>query len=65
MGIEGAAIASLIGYSVMLIVALVALVRRRQLGFWGYLRPRRQDIPIARLRALATLRWASVRGIES
>jgi len=65
MGIEGAAIASLLGYSVMLVVALVALVRRRQLGFWRYLRPQRQDIPIARLRALATLRWASVRGIES
>lgn len=65
MGIEGAAIASLIGYSVMLIVALVALVRRRQLGFWRYLRPQRQDIPIARLRALATLHWASVRGLES
>jgi O-antigen/teichoic acid export membrane protein len=65
MGIEGAAIASLIGYSVMLVVALVALVRRRQLGFWRYLRPQRQDIPIARLRALATLRWASVRGMES
>lgn len=64
-GIEGAAIASLLGYSVMLVVALVALVRRRQLGFWRYLRPQRQDIPIARLRALATLRWASVRGIES
>jgi hypothetical protein len=49
----------------MLVVALVALVRRRRLGFWRYLRPQRQDIPIARLRALATLRWAAVRGIES
>jgi O-antigen/teichoic acid export membrane protein len=65
MGIEGAAIASLMGYSVMLAVALVGLVRRRQLGFWRYLRPQRQDIPIARLRALAALRWASVRTIES
>lgn len=65
MGIEGAAIASLIGYSVMLVAALVGLVQRRQLGFWRYLRPQRHDIPIARLRALATLRWASVRGIES
>jgi O-antigen/teichoic acid export membrane protein len=65
MGIEGAAIASLMGYSVMLAMALVSLVRRRQLGFWRYLRPHRQDIPIARLRALAALRWASVRTIES
>jgi len=65
MGIKGAAIASLIGYSVMLFAALVGLIQRRQLGFWRYLRPQRHDIPIARLRALATLRWASARGIES
>src|SRR6185295_19061895 len=65
MGIEGAAIASLMGYSVMLAMALLSLVRRRQLGFWRYLRPHRQVIPIARLRALAALRWASVRTIES
>ena len=65
MGIEGAAIASLIGYTVMLVAALIALVQRRQLGLWRYLRPQRHDIPFARLRALATLRWASARGIES
>jgi len=65
MGIEGAAIASLLGYSVMLFAALVALIRRRRLGFWRYLRPQRQDIPVAHLRAMATLSWASVRGIES
>jgi len=65
MGIKGAAIASLIGYTVMLLAALVGLIQRRQLGFWRYLRPQRHDIPLARLRALATLRWASERGIES
>jgi O-antigen/teichoic acid export membrane protein len=65
MGIEGAAIASLIGYSVMLIVALIALIRRRRLGFWNYLRPQRQDIPVTRLRDLATLSWATLRGNES
>src|SRR2546427_10724326 len=64
MGIEGAAIASLIGYTVMLVAALIALVQRRQLGLWRYLRPQRHDIPFARLRALATLRWANARGIE-
>jgi O-antigen/teichoic acid export membrane protein len=64
-GIEGAAIASLVGYSVMLIVALVALIHRRQLSFWRYLRPQRHDIPFGRLRALANLSWASARGIES
>jgi O-antigen/teichoic acid export membrane protein len=65
MGIEGAAIASLVGYSVMLLAALVALVRRRRLGFWQYLRPQSQDIPVAHLRALANLSWASMRGNES
>jgi len=65
MGIEGAAIASLVGYSVMLLAALVALVKRRRLGFWRYLRPQRQDIPIAQLRGLAILSWASLRGVES
>jgi O-antigen/teichoic acid export membrane protein len=65
MGIEGAAIASLVGYSVMLLAALVALVRRRRLGFWRYLRPQSQDIPIAHLRGLATLSWATLRGNES
>ena len=53
MGIEGAAIASLLGYSVMLVVALVGLIRRRQLGFWRYLRPQRHDIPFAKIIALA------------
>lgn len=65
MGIKGAAISSLIGYSVMLVAAVVALVRRRRLGFWRYLRPQRHDIPVARLRALATLPWANARGIET
>ncbi len=54
MGIEGAAIASLLGYSVMLVVALVCLIRRRQLGFWRYLRPHRHDIPFAKIVALAS-----------
>jgi O-antigen/teichoic acid export membrane protein len=65
MGIEGAAIASLVGYSVMLLAALVALVKRRRLGFWRYLRPQREDFPIAHLRALANVSWATLRGNES
>jgi O-antigen/teichoic acid export membrane protein len=42
-GITGAAIASLIGYSVMLLVALMVFVRKRQLTLWECLRPQRQD----------------------
>ncbi len=51
-GITGAAIASLIGYSVMLVVALIALIHGRRLGFWAYLRPQRRDIPFGRLKSL-------------
>jgi O-antigen/teichoic acid export membrane protein len=65
MGITGAAIASLIGYSVMLTVALFALIHRRQLGFWQYLRPRRRDIPFARLKSLTSFGLLSARGTES
>jgi O-antigen/teichoic acid export membrane protein len=51
-GIVGVAIASLIGYSVMLLVAFFCLVRRRELGFWSYLRPRWDDLPRVRLKSL-------------
>src|SRR2546421_4653668 len=42
-GITGAAIASLIGYSVMLLVALLVFVRKRGLSLWVFLRPQLQD----------------------
>jgi antigen flippase len=42
-GITGAAIASLIGYSVMSLVALLVFVRKRQLSLWVCLRPQLQD----------------------
>jgi O-antigen/teichoic acid export membrane protein len=51
MGITGAAISSLIGYSVLFVVSLFALIQRRRLGFWHYVRPRRHDIPMAQLRS--------------
>lgn len=48
-GIVGAAFASLLGYSVMLIVALFWLVRKQRLSLWQCLRPQRDDLPFARL----------------
>ena len=63
-GIKGAAIASLIGYSVLLSVSLFALLRRRQLKFWRYLRPQRHDIPFAQIRALVLQNWLTARGTE-
>lgn len=44
-GIEGAALASLSGYSVMFLVALFWLLRRRKISLWECLRPRLSDVP--------------------
>lgn len=44
-GIQGAALASIVGYSTMFLVALFWLMRRRQVTLWECLRPRWGDIP--------------------
>jgi O-antigen/teichoic acid export membrane protein len=44
-GIQGAALASITGYSVMFLVSLFWLLRRRQISLWECLRPRWDDIP--------------------
>jgi antigen flippase len=62
-GIAGAAMASLIGYSVLLAAALFGLVQRRQLGFWRYLRPQTRDLQYARLKAAAA--FSLLRSSES
>ena len=54
MGITGAAISSLAGYGALLAVALGALVYRRELGIWHYLRPQRHDIPFAKIKTLTS-----------
>lgn len=64
MGITGAAVASLIGYVVLLAVSLFALMHRRQLSFWQCLRPQRRDIPLARIKALANFGLLSARSNE-
>ena len=64
MGITGAAISSLIGYTVLFGVSLVALIQRRRLTFWHYVRPRRHDIPMAQLRSLANLNLLTARSTE-
>ena len=51
LGITGAAIASLIGYSVMLVVALGAFIKKRQLGLWNCLRPRWRDLVVPNWRS--------------
>ena len=60
MGITGAAIASLIGYSVMLVVALVGFAKKRGLSLWNNcLRPRRHDLLIQNWRSLLGLSSAT------
>jgi O-antigen/teichoic acid export membrane protein len=51
-GIVGAALSSLAGYSVMLAVALFWLAREQRVGLWECLRPRRDDIPLGKIKAL-------------
>lgn len=64
MGITGAAISSLAGYAALLVVALGALVYRREFGLWHYLRPQRHDIPLAKIKALTNFNLLA-RGSES
>lgn len=55
LGINGAAIASLIGYSTMLGVALFAFARKRHLNLWICLRPRREDVAFASWKTIRNL----------
>ena len=60
MGITGAAIASLVGYSVMLVVALVGFAKKRKLSLWrNCLRPQRRDLIIPNWRSLLGLSSAT------
>ena len=55
LSIAGAAVASLIGYGVMFVVALVALLQKRQWSLWEWVRPQRNDIPVVRLKSMVNL----------
>ena len=46
-GIQGAALSSIAGYSVMFLVALFWLLKRGQITVWECLRPRWSDLPIS------------------
>ena len=53
LGIKGAAISSLIGYSVMLGIALFGFIKTREMQLWANcLRPQRRDIVIPNWRSL-------------
>jgi O-antigen/teichoic acid export membrane protein len=63
-GIAGAALASLMGYSVMMAVAVFWLIQQRHGSFWGYLRPRVSDFPVNQLRSLLRLPVPATRNID-
>lgn len=65
LGIVGAAVASLLGYGVTMLIAVFWLVRKRELGIWDYLKPRREDIPVAQLRTLLRLAPLTARNVET
>jgi O-antigen/teichoic acid export membrane protein len=64
-GIAGAAMASLLGYSVMMIVAFVALLRQRERSMWSYLKPRTSDLPITQLRSLLRMRMPATQNLDA
>jgi O-antigen/teichoic acid export membrane protein len=57
-GIQGAALSSIVGYSVMFIVALFWLLRRRQITLWECLRPRWDDVPASLTPAAIRVQFA-------
>jgi O-antigen/teichoic acid export membrane protein len=65
MGITGAAIASLLGYSVMLLIALFAFLKKRQLSVWTCLRPRWHDLLVPNWRSLLGFQLAKAPGAAS
>lgn len=50
-GMNGAAVSSLLGYGTMLVVALFCLSRKQKISFWEFMRPRRQDISVAKIKS--------------
>jgi O-antigen/teichoic acid export membrane protein len=50
-GMNGAAISSLLGYSTMLIVAVFCLLRKQNISFWNFMRPRPDDISFEKIKS--------------
>ena len=64
-GIAGAAMASLLGYSVMMIVAFIALMHQRERSMWSYLKPRTSDLPITQLRSLFRVGMPAAQNLDA
>jgi len=64
-GIAGAAIASLLGYTVMMVVSFSWLVHKRDRRFWSYLRPRVSDLPVNQMRSLLRLPMPATQRLDA
>jgi len=64
-GIAGAAMASLLGYSVMMIVAFIALMHQRERSMWSYLKPRTSDLPITQLKSLFRVGMPAAQNLDA
>ena len=51
-GIIGAAAASLIGYGIFFVAALIFFARQQSIGVWELLRPRREDVSYEKIKSL-------------
>ncbi len=51
LGMMGAAVSSLLGYGVMLIIALICILKTQKIGLWQFLRPRRDDISFDQIKS--------------
>jgi O-antigen/teichoic acid export membrane protein len=60
-GIQGAALASMVGYSVMFLVALFWFLRLRKISFWRCLRPRWGDLPNSATPAVLRARFSGMK----
>ncbi len=50
-GMNGAAVSSLLGYSMMLIVAVFCLLRKQKISFWAFVQPRQHDISLEKIKS--------------
>lgn len=61
-GINGAAAASLLGYGTLLLASMFCFLSKGHIGWWDFVRPRREDLSYDGLKALFT--FSSFRQVE-
>ena len=64
-GMNGAALSSLLGYGTMLIIALFYLLRKQKISFWQFIRPRRQDISVEKIKSFFSFNSAVAENLNS